>query len=78
MPSPAVIDVGQVAPSVTHLQLVTEGLRADLQDLRSVIRFVLPALCAVHDDPCKPAQRALLGDAIDQLTAAVSVNGSAS
>jgi hypothetical protein len=53
-----------------------ESLRAQLQDLQHRVRHILPALWIVHDDPCKPAQRVLLSEAIDELTAAVSVNGS--
>jgi hypothetical protein len=75
MPSPAVNDAGPV-PSATELLVVAEGLRAQLQDLQHRVRHILPALWIVHDDPCKPAQRVLLSEAIDELTAAVSVNGS--
>jgi hypothetical protein len=68
---PAATVAGPVTPSVTHLHRVAEGLRAELQDLRSVVAFNLPALHAIHDDPCKPAQRALLDDVITALTAAI-------
>jgi hypothetical protein len=68
--TPAAIVAGP-RPSVTDSPAVTEGLRAHLQDLTHAVRFALPKLHAIHDDPCKPAQRALLGDVIDNLTAAV-------
>jgi hypothetical protein len=54
---------------------VLDSLRAELQSLRHRIRHVLPALWAVHDDPCKPAQRELLGDVLNELTNAVTENG---
>jgi hypothetical protein len=70
MPSPAAIDAGPVA-ATTDTPAVVAALRGQVQDLLHTIRFNLPALHAVHDDPCRPAQRALLGDVIERLTAAV-------
>jgi hypothetical protein len=73
--TPAVIDAGPV-PATTEIPDVVAGLRAENQALRHAIASNLPALLRVHDDPCKPAQRVLLGEAIDGLTAAIStMNG---
>lgn len=74
MTPPAVTDAGPV-PSTTDTPTVVEGLRADLQALRHAVAFNLPVLLAVHDDPCKPAQRVLLGDVIEALRAALTENG---
>lgn len=71
---PAVTDAGPVL-ATTDLRDVVAGLRAQLQDLTHVVRHALPALRAVHDDPCKPAQRVLLGEVLDDLAAALE-NGS--
>jgi hypothetical protein len=74
MPSPAVIDAGPAVASITT-PTVMEALRAENQRLRHALRHVLPALRAVHDDPCKPAQRVLLGEVINELTAAATEMG---
>jgi hypothetical protein len=71
---PAVTDAGPV-PATTDLRDVVAGLRAEIQALRHAISFTLPALWRVHDDPCQPAQRVLLGEAIADLRAALE-NGS--
>lgn len=49
--------------------------RAALQDLTHAIRHVLPALGHVADDPCQPAQRVLLNDAINDLRTALATAG---
>jgi hypothetical protein len=71
MTPPATLVAGPSQAATTDTPAVVAALRGELQDLRHAIAFNLPALLRVHDDPCKPAQRVLLGEVIDGLRAAI-------
>lgn len=72
MASPAATIAGPGTTLATAPSAVARDPRDLLRSLEHAVRFNLPRLRAVHDDPCKPAQRVLLAEVIDALTTAVT------